>query len=107
MESGGGGSGRTGLEGTAHRGPTRAVCRTAKPCNAPLSATFELWQGERVVGRFRSDSSGHFLVHLPPGTYTVVPDGSVGILIRSQAHEVTVGPSGLTHVELDYDTGIQ
>jgi hypothetical protein len=100
------GSGPTGLEGTVHRGPTRAVCRVDNPCIAPFSATFELWQGERVVGRFRSDSAGHFLVHLAPGSYTVVPDSSVGILMRSQVHKVTVGARGLTHIDLSYDTGI-
>ena len=102
-----GGSGPTGLEGTAHRGPTRPVCQVDNPCNAPITATFDVWQGGRVVGRFRSDSAGRFLVHLAPGAYTVVPGASLGILIRSQVHEVTVGSSGLTHVVLEYDTGIR
>jgi hypothetical protein len=103
----GGGSAPTGLEGTAYRGPTRPVCLVDQPCNAPFSAGFEVWQDKRVVARFRSDSAGHFLIHLSPGTYTVVPDSSVGILIRSQAQEVAVGPSGLTHVEFEFDTGIR
>jgi hypothetical protein len=107
VEPSGVGSEPTGLEGTAHRGPMRPVCQVDNPCNAPFSATFEVWQAERVVARFRSDSTGHFLVHLVPGAYTVVPDASVGILIRSQVHEVTIRPSGLTHVVLDFDTGIR
>jgi hypothetical protein len=106
VEPGGAVSGPTGLEGTARRGPTRPVCRVDKPCDAPFSASFEVRQGERVVARFQSNSAGHFLVHLPPGTYTVAPDASAGVLARSQIHEVTVGPSGLTHVELEFDTGI-
>jgi hypothetical protein len=101
------GSTPTGLEGTAYRSPTRPVCQVDNPCNAPFSASFEVRQGERVVARFQSDSDGNFLVHLPPGTYTVVPDASAPLLARSQVHEVTVGPSGLTHVELDFDTGIR
>ena len=104
---GGSGSEPTGLEGTVLRGPTRPVCRVDNPCTAPFSATFEVWQGERVVARFQSDSEGHFLIHLAPGTYTVAPDASAGILARSQVHEVTVGPDGLTHVEWEFDTGIR
>ena len=97
----------TGLEGTAHVGPVRPVCRVDKPCTAPFSANFEVWQGDRVVARFRSDSAGHFLVRLAPGTYTVAPDASAGILIRSQVHKLTVKSGGLTHVELSFDKGIQ
>lgn len=107
VEPQGGGPAPTGLEGTAYRGPIRPVCLVDQPCDAPFSASFEVWRGDRVVARFQSDSAGRFLVHLSPGTYTVVPDSSAGILIRSQAHEVIVGPSGLTQVELHFDTGIQ
>jgi hypothetical protein len=103
----GGGSTPTGLEGTAYSSPTRPVCQVDEPCTAPFSASFEVRQGERVVARFQSDSDGHFLVHLAPGTYTVVADASAGLLARSQVHEVTIGPSGLTHIELDFDTGIR
>lgn len=113
LEPGGGpaptdaGSASTGLEGTAHRSPTRPVCQLDEPCSAPFSASFEVQQGERVVARFQSDAEGHFLVPLAPGTYRVVPDASAPLLARSQAHEVTVGPSGLTHVDWDFDTGIR
>jgi hypothetical protein len=107
VESGGGDPEQTGLEGTAHRGPTRPVCRVDNPCTAPLSATFEVWQGGRVVARFESDSAGRFRVRLDPGTYKVVPDASTGILIRSQAQEVTVGPNGFTQVKWEFDTGIR
>lgn len=103
----GGGAERTGLEGTAYRGPIRPVCRVENPCNAPFSATFEVRQGERVVASFQSDAAGHFLVHLDPGTYSVVPDASAPLLARSQVHEVTVEPSGLTHVVWEFDTGIR
>lgn len=102
-----GGSASTGVEGTAFRSPMQPVCRLDEPCRAPFSARFEVRQGERVVTRFRSDAGGHFLVHLAPGTYTAVPDASAPLLARSQVHEVTVGPSGLTHVEWDFDTGIR
>lgn len=102
-----GGSASTGLEGTAYRSPTQPVCRLDEPCRAPFSAGFEVRQGEQVIARFQSDAAGHFQVSLAPGTYTVVPDASAPLLARSQAHEVTVGSGELTHVELDFDTGIR
>jgi hypothetical protein len=48
------------------------------------------------------------VVHLAPGDYTIVPDSSaplLGVLWQTQA--VVVGSAGLTHVELDFDTGIR
>lgn len=97
----------TGIEGTAYRSPTRSVCLVDDPCRAPFSSGFEARQGEQVVARFQSDSEGRFLVGLEPGIYTIVPDASAPVLARSQVQEVTVGPSGLTHVEWDFDTGIR
>jgi hypothetical protein len=97
----------TGIEGTAYRSPTLPVCRVDEPCRAPFTAGFEVRKGEQAVARFRSDQAGHFLVYLPPGTYTVVPDESGSALARSQVHQVTVGPGGLTHVDWDFDTGIR
>jgi hypothetical protein len=97
----------TGIEGTVYRNPTRPVCQVDSPCNTPFSAGFEVWQSERVVTRFQSDSAGHFLVHLAPGRYTVALDSTSGILMRSQVHEVLVESAGLTHVEWEFDTGIR
>lgn len=107
VEAGGEGSAPTGIEGIAHRGPTRPVCQLDKPCTAPFSASFEVRQGGRVVAGFQSDSAGHFLVALAPGSYMVVPDASAPLLARGQAHEVIVKRGGLTHVDLDFDTGIR
>lgn len=103
----GGGSVSTGLEGTAQRSPIRPVCQVDKACSAPFSSGFEVWQENQLVARFQSDEAGHFLVPLAPGNYTVVPDASAPLLARAQAQKVTVGPSGLTHVEWDFDTGIR
>lgn len=107
VEPGGEGSVSTGIEGRAYREPTRPVCQVDQPCNVPFSGGFEVWQGERVVARFQSDSAGHFLVRLAPGTYRVVPDASAPLLIRTQGQQVTVKPSGLTQVEFNFDSGIR
>lgn len=95
----------TGLTGTIYRGPIMPVCRTDVPCDAPMAATFEVRQGDRVVAGFTTDDHGKFTVKLPPGRYTVVPSG--GGLMSSFPQPVEVGPEGMTSVELRFDTGIR
>jgi hypothetical protein len=98
----------TGLEGVVRRGPITPVCRLDEPCDAPFAASFDVRDAQRVVARFRSDTAGRFRVTLPPGSYTVVPDSSAPLLGAAyQTQAVTVGPEGLTHVELSFDTGIR
>ena len=97
----------TGLEGTVRRGPITPVCQVGVPCDAPFSASFVIWQGSRLVTRFQSDSAGSYRVYLAPGTYTIVPDAGVPIWPQGQSREVTVGPVGLTHLDLEFDTGIR
>jgi hypothetical protein len=96
---------QTGLEGTLRRGPIQPVCREGEPCDAPLQGGFTLRQDDRVAVRFDSDSTGHFLVHVAPGTYLMVPDEPIGI--GPQTLEVIVEGEGLTHVDLTFDTGIR
>jgi hypothetical protein len=69
---------KTGLEGTARRGPVQPVCREGEVCDAPLQAGFALRQGGHLVVRFASDSAGHFVVYAPPGTYIVGHGASRG-----------------------------
>jgi hypothetical protein len=108
QQGGGGGGERTGLEGVVRRGPTQPVCRIDQSCDAPFSARFEVQQEERVVAGFESDSAGRFLVYLAPGAYTVVPTASAPLISPSfQGRNVVVGPTGLTQVELEFDTGIR
>ena len=105
VEPAGGGLRNTGLEGTVRRGPIQPVCRDGEPCDAPVQAEFTLqWDGH-ALARFASDSTGHFLVYIAPGTYLVVPDEPIGI--GPETPEVTVQPDGLTHVDLTFDTGIR
>lgn len=98
----------TGLFGTVLRGPIQPVCTTNLPCDAPFSAGFTVQRGTTRVAAFRSDAQGHFDVRLSPGSYAVVPDADAPIITpKSQTKEVTVGSSGVTIVELHFDTGIR
>ena len=97
----------TGLEGTVLRGPIQPVCRVGQPCDAPFSAGFQVWQQQRLVAQFRSDSAGHYQVLLSPSAYTVMADSGAPIFPRGQTRMVTVGPIGLTHADLSFDTGIR
>jgi hypothetical protein len=105
VQPGTGGLDKTGLEGTARRGPIQPVCRVGEACDAPLQAGFTLQQDGQVVARFASDSAGHFLVYAAPGTYVVVSDEPIGL--GPQTPEVTVEAEGLTHIDLTFDTGIR
>jgi hypothetical protein len=98
----------TGLAGTVLRGPTTPVCATNQPCEAPFRAGFVVQRGSTRSATFQSDEQGHFEVRLSPGTYVVIPDDNAPIISpKSQTKEVTVGESGLTLVELHFDTGIR
>ena len=98
----------TGLTGTVTRGPITPVCMVNVPCDAPFAAHFTVRQGSRTVAAFQSGASGAFEVRVAPGSYTVVPGSDAPIMSpTSQAKAVTVGPSGLTFVQLNFDTGIR
>jgi hypothetical protein len=105
VQPGTSGTDKTGLEGTARRGPIQPVCREGEACDAPLQAGFALQQDGHIVVRFASDSSGQFLVYAAPGTYLVVPDEPIGL--GPQTPEVAVQAGGLTHLDLTFDTGIR
>jgi hypothetical protein len=97
----------TGLVGIVVRGPVEPVCQPQVPCDAPFAASFTVQQGTRLIATFRSDAQGHFEVHLPAGTYLVVPGRDAAIISPSgQAKQVVVGSDGLTQVRLEFDTGI-
>jgi hypothetical protein len=97
----------TGLEGMVRRGPIQPVCRVGQPCDAPFSAVFQVWQQQQLVTKFQSDSTGHYRVLLAPGAYTIMADSGAPIWPPRQAHDVTVGSVGVTHLDLDFDTGIR
>ena len=98
----------TGLTGTVSRGPITPVCRVDVPCDAPFSATFGVELGGKHLTDFHSDTDGHFTVFLAPGTYRITPAADAPLLApSSQSKPVEVGASGLTTVQLQFDTGIR
>ena len=96
----------TGLTGTVTRGPVTPVCMPAIPCNAPFAATFTVRSGTRTLATFRSDSLGNFTVHVAPGDYLIVPNADAPVMPQ-QSQAVTVGATGLTSVQLSFDTGLR
>jgi hypothetical protein len=98
----------SGLVGTVLRGPVQPVCVAGASCDAPFAATFGVYSGSQQVATFKSDAQGRFTVPLAPGVYLVVPGPDAPIITpSSQAKQVTVGPVGLTTVQLLFDTGIR
>ena len=98
----------TGLTGTVVRGPIAPVCDANVPCSAPFSAGFTVGRNGVVVAQFQSDNNGRFTVSLSPGTYQVTPNADAPLLApATQVKTVTVMDSGLTTVNLEFDTGIR
>jgi hypothetical protein len=98
----------TGLTGTVYRGPVTPVCTVSQPCDSAFAASFTVLRGSTRVATFQSDQQGHYEVRLPPGNYTIVPDADAPIMSpKSQTRGVTVGQSGITTLDLHFDTGIR
>lgn len=98
----------TGLVGAVVRGPTAPVCAEGATCTAPFSAHFTARQGSRVVASFQSNALGQYTVRLEPGTYRIVPGPDAPIIDpTAQAKTVVVNSSGLTPLDLQFDTGIR
>jgi hypothetical protein len=98
----------TGLTGIVTRGPITPVCMVNVACEAPFAAHFTVRRGSSTVAAFESDAAGAFEVRLAPGNYSVVPGADAPVISPgAQVKPVTVGPSGLTVVQLSFDTGIR
>ena len=98
----------TGLEGHMIRGPVQPVCISDQPCEEPFAATFHVKRGGAAVTDFSSGSDGYFVVFLEPGDYEIVPAAEAPLESpEGQARAVSVGETGLTRIELSFDTGIR
>lgn len=100
---------KTGIRGIARWGPVHpGPARLGRDDEEPLQAAFQVFDEEREVARFDSDSDGRFEVLLAAGVYTVVPDSSTPIPFpRSQSVAVTVPRNGFAVITLRLDTGMR
>jgi hypothetical protein len=98
----------TGLEGFVIRGPVQPVCINGQPCEETFAATFHVKQDGNAIQQFTTAADGYFLVYLEPGAYEIVPDEAAPLhQPAQQARAVSVGETGLTLVEVSFDTGIR
>jgi hypothetical protein len=95
----------SGIRGEVLRGPVTPVCRVDVPCYAPFAATFYVQRAGVTLATLTSDSTGHFVVYLSPGAYTIVPGPDAPIpFAASQAKSVQVQAGTLTSAQLTFDT---
>lgn len=99
----------TGLEGIVYRGPISPVMIEGQINDAPFSALFHVYNlKNKRIASFSSNAVGEFSVMLAPGNYKIIPDKSAPIIsAESQVKEITVNPTGITNIDLYFDTGIR
>jgi hypothetical protein len=97
----------TGLEGHVIRGPVQPVCLTDQPCEEPFAATFHVKRDGAAIQDFTTAADGYFVIYLEPGEYEIVPDPAAPLAEPGQqSRAIKVGETGLTRVEILFDTGI-
>ena len=100
----------TGIKGTVLMGPVRpGPAMAGQSHEAPFRASFQVLDGEnKLVMSFTSDENGRFMILLPPGEYTIIPDSSAPIWrARHQKKTVTVPEGGFAGIILKFDTGMR
>ncbi|MGI9234149.1 MAG: hypothetical protein ACR2RD_11005 [Woeseiaceae bacterium] len=99
----------TGIRGTVLWGLTKpGPSRPGQKDEAPLSASFAVFDADNKVADFKSDRSGRFEVALPPGEYTIAPDKSTPVPFpESQKTQVTVPEDGFAVVTIRLETGMK
>lgn len=99
----------TGLEGTVYRRPINPVEMEGQINDAPFSALFRVYNlKNKLITSFSSNAAGEFMVMLALGNYKIIPDKSAPIMsAESQVKEITVNQSGITNLDLYFDTGIR
>ncbi len=98
----------TGIRGTVVISPViPGPERLGQSNEAPLSATFTVYEADRKVANFKSDDKGLFEVSLPAGTYTIVPSKGTPVPTpERQKTEVTVPDDGFATVTIRIDSGM-
>jgi hypothetical protein len=97
------------LEDIVNRGPISPVVTEGQINDAPFSALFHVCNlNNKQKASFSSNVTGEFSVILAPGNYIIIADKSAPIIsAESQVKEITVNPTGITNVDLYFDTGIR
>jgi hypothetical protein len=105
-----GGTGRSGIFGTALAGPICPVEQPDDPNCAPRTvggATVRVADAAGTeVASVVTDQAGRFFVELPPGAYTLSAEPVDGLMGTPAALVADVG-AGESVVTLSYDTGIR
>jgi hypothetical protein len=95
------------LHGIVMRGPTMPVCMVGTPCDAP-AANFRLRFTHAGTSVFvRTDSRGHYRVHLAPGIWAVAAAKPTTIGRGVEPRSVRVRAGIDSRVDLHVDTGIR
>lgn len=99
----------TGIRGKVLWGPiSPGPTGPGQSDEAPLRASFTVYDGNQKVARFESDDSGCFEVSLPAGEYTIAPDKNTPIPYPGrQKTQVTVPENGFAVVTIRLDTGMK
>lgn len=104
------------IAGEATRGPTCAgAIRQGQVCEEPAQVTIDVRdQAGQLVAHFQSDTTGRFLVPLPPGTYKVeatrpqvAQPASRFEIPRISPQELTIASGVVEQVQIRVDTGIR
>ncbi len=107
---GGDGTGPSGFRGHALAGPTCPVVRPNDPACAdrPIAgATIHVLDSTGTeIGRLVTDVSGAFALSVPAGSYQLVAEPVEGVMHPPAPVTVEVG-SGVSEIDLSYDTGIR
>ena len=99
----------TGLEGIVYRGPINPVEVVGVPNDEPFAAEFKVLDDNlKNVKSFSSNEDGEYSVFLEPGVYIIIPGLDAPLLMPGQQGKtVTVDPTGITYLDLYFDTGIR
>lgn len=95
------------VTGTIIIGPVTPVCHVNVPCETPLTnhVVQALDTAGAVAAVTQTDSTGHYTLHLRPGSYTIALKPRLGIG-SSQDKHITVH-SGNNTLDIAVDTGIR
>ncbi|OGZ42072.1 MAG: hypothetical protein A3C80_01490 [Candidatus Ryanbacteria bacterium RIFCSPHIGHO2_02_FULL_45_43] len=102
--------GTSGVKGTILLGPTCPVMREPPEpecSDKPIQGAFIVQNviGSAEYARFRTDTNGRFLVHLPAGEYSIIWENPLGPGI--QGHLVNVIAGETSEYTITFDTGIR